>query len=72
MNNFRQIVTLLDGYKLRNIDVLGNDISTSRFTELYRLLKDETITTDEQAAIHFYGKDAKPTDTKYRVLKKNF
>jgi hypothetical protein len=72
MNNFRQIVTLLDGYKLRNIDVLGNDDSTSRFTELYRLLKDETITTDEQAAIHFYGKDAKPTDTKYRVFKSAF
>jgi hypothetical protein len=72
MNNFRQIVTLLDGYKLRNIDVLGNDDSTSRFTELYRLLKDETITTDEQAAIHFYGKDATPKDIKYRVFKGEF
>jgi hypothetical protein len=72
MNSFRQIATLLDGYKLRNIDVLGNDDSTSRFTELYRLLKDETITTDEQAAIHFYGKDAKPTDIKYRVFKSEF
>jgi hypothetical protein len=72
MNTFRQIVTLLDGYKLRNIDVLGNDNSDSRYTELYRLLKDETIMTDEQAAIHFYGKDAKPTDVKFRVFKTEF
>jgi hypothetical protein len=72
MNNLRQIATLLDGYKLRNIDVLGNDNSDSRYTELYRLLKDETIMTDEQAAIHFYGKDAKPTDIKFRVFKTEF
>ncbi len=72
MNNFRQIVTLLDGYKLRNIDILGNDDSASRFNELYRLLKDETITTDEQAAIHFYGEKATPSDIKYRVFKRDF
>jgi hypothetical protein len=72
MNNFRQIVTLLDGYKLRNIDVLGNDNSNSRFTELYHLLKDETITTDEQAAVHFYGDNATPLDIKYRVFKSEF
>jgi hypothetical protein len=72
MDNFRQIVTLLDGYKLRNIDVLGNDDSNSRFTEFYRLIKNETITTDEQAAIHFYGENAKPTDIKYRVFKSDF
>jgi hypothetical protein len=72
MDIFRQIVTLLDGYKLRNIDVIGNDSSDSRFTELYRLLKDETITTDKEAAIHFYGENARSTDIKYRVFKNDF
>jgi hypothetical protein len=72
MNTFRQIVTLLDGYKLRNIDVLGNDNSDSRCSELYRLLKDETITTDNEAAAHFYGENAKSTDIKYRVFKNDF
>jgi tetratricopeptide (TPR) repeat protein len=72
MNTFRQIVTLLDGYKLRNIDVLGNDSSDSRFTELYRLLKDGIITTDQEAAIYFYGENAKSTDIRYRVFKSEF
>jgi hypothetical protein len=72
MDTLRQIVTLLDGYKLRNIDVLGNDDSKSRYSEFYRLLKDEIIMTDEQATFHFYGPKAKPTDVKYRVFKGEF
>jgi hypothetical protein len=72
MDTFRQIVQMLDGYKLRHIDVLGNDDSTSRFTEFYRLLKDGTIKTDEDAAKHFYGKDCSPSDNRYRTFKSEF
>ena len=72
MKNFIQIVRLLDGYKLRNIDVLGNDDSKSRFTEFYRLIKDGTFQTDEDAAKHFYGVKAKPSNPKYRFFKSQF
>lgn len=72
MEAFRQIVQMLDGYKLRRIDVLGNDDSTSRFTEFYKLIKEGTIKTDEDAASHFYGEDCLPTDNRYRFFKSQF
>jgi hypothetical protein len=72
MNILTQIVQVLDRYKMRDIDILDSKDSTSRYTELYRLIKDGTIKTDEDAAKHFYGNKAKPNEGKYRVFKTEF
>jgi hypothetical protein len=72
MDILTQVVEILDRYKMREIDIIDNKDSTSRYTELYRLIKDGTIKTDEDAAIHFYGADATPSVGKYRVFKNEF
>jgi hypothetical protein len=72
MDILTQVVEILDRYKMREIDIIDNKDSTSRYTELYRLIKDGTIKTDEDAAIHFYGADATPSVGKYRVFKTEF
>ncbi len=72
MDVLAQVVQVLSRYKRQNIDVLDNDDSTSRFTEFYRLIKEGRIKTDEEAAVHFYGAKAKPTDSKYRFFKSQF
>ena len=54
----RQIAEHLDGYKLRQIDIIGNDDSESRFNEFYKLLKEGKLKDDHAAAKHFYGPKA--------------
>jgi hypothetical protein len=72
MDILTQIVQVLDRYKLREIDIIDSKDSKSRYTDLYRLIKDGTIKTDEDAAKHFYGNKAKPNEGKYRVFKNEF
>ena len=72
MDILSQVVQLLDRYRLETIDVLGNEDSTSRFTDFYRQVKDGKIKTDEEAAIYMYGAKALPTDSKYRFFKSQF
>jgi hypothetical protein len=63
-----EISDLLDSYKLKHVDVLGNEDSNSRYTEFWRLTKNGTITNDEEAAQHFYGDNANnPNYKKFRL-----
>ena len=72
MNILTQIVQVLDRYKLRDIDIIDSKDSESRYTELYRLIREGSVKTDEDAARHFYGAKASPTEGKYRVFKNEF
>ncbi len=72
MDILNQIVQVLDRYKLKDIDIIDSKNSESRYSEMYRLIKDGTIKTDEDAAKHFYGAEASPIDGKYRVFKTEF
>ena len=75
MNNFialQQIAEHLDGHKLKQIDIIGNDESASRHTELYNLLHQGKLKNDDEAARHFYGKDANASTPKYRKFKSLF
>ena len=72
MNILTQIVQVLDRYKLRDIDIIDSKDSESRYTELYRLIREGSVKTDEDAARHFYGAKATPNEGKYRVFKNEF
>ena len=75
MNNFialQQIAEHLDGHKLKQIDIIGNDESASRHTEFYNLLHQGKLKNDDEAARHFYGKDADASTPKYRKFKSLF
>ncbi len=68
----RQIAEHLDGYKLRQIDIIGNDGPESRYTEFYKLLKDGKLKNDHEAAKHFYGPKATGQFPNYRKFKSLF
>ena len=72
MNILTQIVQVLDRYKLRDIDIIDSKDSESRYTEMYRLIKDGTFKTDDDAVKHFYGAHATTQEGKYRVFKNEF
>jgi hypothetical protein len=71
MQTLKQITYLLDGNKLAKIDIIDNHDSNSRYTQFYRLIKDGTINTDEDAARHFYQTDD-AQDQRYRKFKSLF
>jgi hypothetical protein len=72
MDILSQIVQVLDRYKLKDIDIIDSKDSESRYTALYRLIRDGVIKTDEDAVKHFYGESATPSIGKYRVFKNEF
>jgi hypothetical protein len=67
-----QVTNLLNGYKLRNIDVLGNENSQSNFTKFYHFLKSPESVNEDLAAQHigYIGKDD-PNYRRFRVDFKN-
>jgi hypothetical protein len=71
MEIITQIVEVLSRYKLQEIDVLDNSDSSSRYTELYRLIKEGKIKTDADAEKHFYG-EVKKNNSSYRAFKSQF
>ena len=75
MSNFKalqQIAGHLGKYKLKQIDIIGNDGSESRYTEFYNLLRDGQLEDDDAAACHFYGENANAQTPTYRKFKSNF
>jgi hypothetical protein len=68
MDSILQIVYLLDGYKLSKIDIIDNSDSTSRFTECFRMLKNEELKTEGERAAHFYP-ESEGRDQNYRKFK---
>ena len=72
MKLFIPIVQVLDRYKIRDIDILDGKDSTSRYTQLYQLLRSGELKTDEEVAKHFYGDSANLMDPKFRAFKSAF
>ena len=65
-----QISSLIDGYKLRNIDVLDNEDSHSNFTKFYRFLKTDTTRNEDLAAQHIGYPNSE--DLNYRRFRVDF
>ncbi len=63
-----EVTNLLDGYKLRNIDVLANIDSKSNFTKYYHFLKNDETKNEDLAAQHigYTGKED-PNYRRFRV-----
>jgi hypothetical protein len=72
MDKLIQIIRTFDNYKLRHIDVLNNQDSTSRATLLYREIQKGKINSDDEAAQFLFGKNANKGMGKYRVFKTEF
>jgi hypothetical protein len=72
MEELIKISEVLDGHRLRQIDIIGNEDSESRHSEFFRLLKDGNLKTDEAAAKYFFGEDASPKSIPYQQLKSSF
>jgi tetratricopeptide (TPR) repeat protein len=68
----RQISEYLSKYKMKQIDIIGNEDSKSRFTDFYNLLHDGTLEDDDAAARHFYGEKANAKTASYRKFKSLF
>lgn len=66
------LTQILNGYRLKQVDIIGNEDSESRYSEFYRLLKDGTIKTEDEAVLHFYGDDATERSFAYRQFKTDF
>jgi hypothetical protein len=72
MKELSQIVKIIDKNKPKKVEVLGNEDADSPHAELYNLLKEGKITTDEEAAAHFY-KDSKAVgQSAFRQFKSRF
>ena len=63
-----EVTNLLDGYKLRNIDVLANIDSKSKFTKYYHFLKNDDTKNEDLAAQHigYTGKED-PNYRRFRI-----
>ncbi len=72
MDKLIQIVRTFDNYKIRHIDVINNQDSTSRETRLYQEIQKGKIKTDDEAARFIFGKDAHRGLAKYRNFKHGF
>ncbi|MBL7814181.1 MAG: hypothetical protein JNL70_04170 [Saprospiraceae bacterium] len=57
---------------MKQIDVIGNDNSQSRFTEFYNLLHEGKLKNDDDAARYFYGTKANAKSPAYRKFKSLF
>ena len=72
MKELIKIAKLLDGYKLRQVDIIDNMDSNSRYTQFYKLLKTGKIKTDNDALHHFYANDTEDKQDAYRRFKSQF
>ena len=75
MDSFKalqQISEHLGKSKVKKIDIIGNDDSDSRFTELYTLLREGKFKNEDEAARHFYGEKANRKSDNYRKFKSQF
>lgn len=68
----RQISEHLSKYKMKQIDIIGNQASESRYTEFYNLLHEGKLKDDDDAARHFYGAKANAKTPAYRKFKSQF
>jgi hypothetical protein len=72
MKELSQLVQIIDKNKPRHIEVLGNEEASSNHAQLYELLRGGQISTDEEAAKHFYGSAKAVGQSAYRQFKSRF
>jgi hypothetical protein len=72
MEELIKISELLDGYRIRKVDIIGNDDSESRYTEFFNLLREGKLKNDTEAAKYFYGSKATDKSLAYRRFKSTF
>jgi hypothetical protein len=72
MEKLVQIIRSFDNHKLRHIDVLNNQDSKSRDTQLYQQIQKGKVNNDDEAAQFLFGKDANSNTGKYRAFKAPF
>ena len=72
MEELIKISEILDGYRIRQVDIIGNDESESRYTEFFKVLKDGKIKNDQEAAQYLYGDTASDKSFAYRDFKSTF
>jgi hypothetical protein len=72
MEELIKITQILDAYRLRQIDIIGNEESESRHSVFFKLLRDGTIKTDKDAVQYFYGEGITQQNFNYRQFKSGF
>jgi hypothetical protein len=72
MKELSQIVQIIDKNKPKKVEVLGNADAQSRHAELYTLIKDGHIATDEDAERFFYNASKAESTSAYRQFKSRF
>jgi hypothetical protein len=72
MEELIKICQILDAYRLRQIDIIGNEDSESRYSEFFLLIKNGTIKTDTDAVRHFYDEKSTDRSFTYRQFKNTF
>lgn len=69
---YKPIVAFLDGYKMRHIDILANEDSTSRYTALFEAMRRQEVNTDAEAAKFIFDEKTTAQSGKYRTFKSVF
>lgn len=70
MEILKEVCFLLEKNKIKQIDVLGNSNSATRYTEFYELIRQGKFKTDQDAAAYFYN--STPDDANYKKFKADF
>jgi hypothetical protein len=70
MKEIIPLVELLNGYQLKQIDILANEESSSPFTLLFREIVAGKVKTDADASALVYK--TSPNSDRYRKFKSNF
>jgi hypothetical protein len=69
MEKLIKLSKFLNAYRLEQVDIIGSDDSESRYTEFFKLLKDDKLTSDAAAVKYFYGAEATDRNQSYRPLR---
>jgi hypothetical protein len=72
MDELIKISNFLDGYRLRQVEIIDSEDSESRYTAFFKLLKEGDIKSDDDAVKRFYGEKATIKHQGYRKFKSDF
>ncbi|MCI4650413.1 hypothetical protein [Phaeodactylibacter sp.] len=73
MKALRELVDIVTKHKKKQMEVIGLDKdSPNRYDEFYDLLVTEQLSTEQDAAQHFFGKDKSASFTQYRNFRNKF
>lgn len=68
-----ELIELITKHKKKQIEVLGfGEDPENRYETFYNLIADGKITTDDEAARHFFGEDRDGSHTQYRNFRNQF